>query len=173
MKSINSIEVQAPNPIPRDEKNGTVHPQFYSDYRVFLAGSIEMGVAEQWQDAFIARYPHDVFFLNPRRADWDSTWDHNSAQFDEQVNWELDMMEIADIVVMYFDPNTKSPISMLELGLHADKEKLIVCCPDGFWRQGNVRIVCQRNNIPYFTSKEEWLNHIDTILTPGVDFYLH
>ena len=26
--------------------------------------------------------------------------------------------------------------------------RLIVCCPDGFWRQGNVDIVCVRYGIP-------------------------
>ena len=43
-------------------------------------------------------------------------------------------------------PGTKSPITLLELGLHAGKnpQKLVVCCPDGYWRKGNVDIVCRR-----------------------------
>jgi len=49
---------------------------------------------------------------------------------------------------MYFDPNTKSPISLLELGLHANSGKMIVCCPKGFWRKGNVDIVCERYDVP-------------------------
>jgi hypothetical protein len=48
---------------------------------------------------------------------------------------------------MYFDPNTLSPISLLELGLHAKSGKLIVCCPEGFYRKGNVDIVCQNFGI--------------------------
>ena len=36
---------------------------------------------------------------------------------------------------------------MLELGLFANSGKLIVCCPDGFWRKGNVDIVCERYRI--------------------------
>lgn len=55
-------------------------------------------------------------------------------------------MEVADLIVMYFDPTTKSPISLLELGLHA-KDNLVVLCPEGFWRKGNVDIVCQYYNI--------------------------
>jgi hypothetical protein len=51
---------------------------------------------------------------------------------------------------MYFDPNTKSPISLLELGLFAQSKKLIVCCPRGFWRKGNVDITCDRYGIPFF-----------------------
>ena len=120
---------------------------------IFLAGSIEMGTAGKWQD-IVSSAIEDVNFLNPRRDDWDSTWtqDLNNPQFYEQVTWELDMLDKADIIVMYFDPKTKSPISLLELGLYAKSGKLIVCCPDGFWRKGNVDIVCQRLNIPVFTS---------------------
>ena len=49
---------------------------------------------------------------------------------------------------MYLDPATKSPVSLLELGLHARSGKLIVCCPEGFWRKGNVDIVCQHHGVP-------------------------
>lgn len=73
---------------------------------------------------------------------------HN-PKFKEQVNWELDALSSADIVVFYFDPNTKSPITLMELGLAAASESnVIVCCPDGFWRKGNVEIICDRFDIP-------------------------
>lgn len=135
---------------------------------VFLAGSIGLpdsgGSAEPWQDEIIEKFNENVVFYNPRRDDWDSSWDHNSDKFNEQVNWELDMLEYADIIVMYFDPKTKSPVSLLELGLHARSKKLFVCCPDGFWRQGNVRVVCERYKIPLYNDKESWLSDIGTEL---------
>lgn len=56
---------------------------------------------------------------------------------------------------MYLDPNTKSPISLLELGLHANSKKLWVVCPDGFWRKGNVEVVCSLYDIPLFNSLDE------------------
>lgn len=146
-----SITLFAPAVFTDEEKT------LYKDYpKIFLAGSIEMGAAEPWQEELVNRYAeHDIVFYNPRRPDWDSTWTDTSDKFNEQVNWELDHLEEADIIVMYFDPATKSPISLLELGLHADSDKLIVCCPDGFWRKGNVRIVCERYDIPLLNSKEE------------------
>lgn len=117
-------------------------------HMIFLAGSIEMGKAEPWQDKLVKLFQDDknVLFLNPRRDDWDESWKQEieNKQFREQVEWELQAMEDADIIVMYFDPNTKSPITLLELGLHAKGTKpLIVCCPTGFWRKGNVDIVCK------------------------------
>jgi hypothetical protein len=120
---------------------------------VFLAGSIEMGVAELWQDRAAAAFDEagmDVF--NPRRPDWDSTWtqDITNIHFFRQVKWELDALDAVDCIVMYFDPATKSPISLLELGLHARSGKLSVVCPKGFWRKGNVDIVCDRYNITQY-----------------------
>jgi hypothetical protein len=61
---------------------------------------------------------------------------------------------------MYLDPNTKSPISLLELGLHATSKKLYVVCPDGFWRKGNVEMVCSVYDIPLFNTLEEFKNYL-------------
>jgi hypothetical protein len=124
---------------------------------VFLAGSIEMGVAENWQDR-VGKFFHDLGYdiFNPRREEWDSSWDQKfeNPQFYQQVNWELNALESADLVIMYFDPSTKSPISLLELGLFARSGKLRVVCPDGFWRKGNVEITCNYYKIPLHNNLE-------------------
>jgi hypothetical protein len=65
------------------------------------------------------------------------------------------MLDAADIVVMYLAPGTKSPVSLLELGLCARSGKLRVCCPPGFWRRGNVELVCGRNRIPLFENLDD------------------
>lgn len=49
---------------------------------------------------------------------------------------------------MYFAPSTRAPITLLELGLFAQSGKLLVCCPEGYWRRGNVEVVCARYGIP-------------------------
>jgi len=131
---------------------------------IFLAGSIEMGKAEDWQTKiteFVDKNHPDAHLLNPRRDDWDSSWEQTikNKQFREQVEWELDALDEADVIVMHFDPKTKSPISLLELGLHANTgKKMVVSCPDGFWRKGNVEIVCNKYNIPLYNSMDELMN---------------
>lgn len=123
---------------------------------VFLAGSIEMGKASEWQSEFVnALGDLDVFVLNPRRLAWDASWPQSIdfEPFREQVEWELDGMERASLVIFYFAPDTKAPITLLELGLNA-KRKAIVCCPDGYWRKGNVDIVCRRYGIEQVESLE-------------------
>jgi hypothetical protein len=137
---------------------------------IFLGGSIEMGAAEKWQDRFVdAMKDHDVTLLNPRRDDWDSSWkqDKNDLQFSKQVNWELDAQANADLIIYYFDPNTKSPITLLELGLFADKD-VIVCCPPSFWRSGNVEIVCQRCGIPVVYTFETLIDEVNAFFSATI-----
>ena len=130
---------------------------------VFLAGSIEMGNSENWQlkvENYFEKLP-EYTILNPRRDDWDASWeqDFENPNFYQQVNWELNGLEKADIIIMYLDPATKSPISMLEFGLYASSGKLLVCCSEGFWRKGNIDIVCENYNIPNYENLEALLEH--------------
>ena len=142
----------------------------YSDksVKVFLAGSIEMGKAEDWQAVIpeLFKDRNDLTFFNPRRDDWDSSWEQKESnpQFSEQVNWEMDKLDECDIIFMYFSPETKSPISLLELGLYANSEKMIVCCPYSFWRKGNVDIVCSRHNIPVYNTLDAAIGRLRTEL---------
>ena len=104
--------------------------------------------------------------MNPRRKDWDSSWKQTieDFQFFQQVNWELDALDRADLIVMYFAPESASPISLLELGLHAASKKMIVCCPDVFYRSGNVEIVCLRHNIPVLKSLDSMISVVRNCL---------
>lgn len=128
-----------------------VEEEDYIKHMVFLAGSIEMDKAENWQVRLCEKLSQidNLTILNPRRAHWDSSWKQSidNPVFVEQVNWELDGIENADTVIFYFDPKTKSPITLLEWGMASQmvmNKNLILCCPHGFWRKGNVDIVAER-----------------------------
>jgi len=128
-------------------------------FSVFLAGSIEMGKAIEWQDDLsetLDKRGYDVY--NPRRKDWNSSWTQsiNNPQFREQVEWELDGLDRADYTIFYFQPGTMSPISLMELGLQCGRRKpCYVICPEGFWRKGNVDIICAKYHVEQFNSFEE------------------
>ena len=131
--------------------------------RIFLAGSIEQDTAKAWQKRVVSMFKdYMVTILNPRRDAWNASWKNiaSNKQFRQQVEWELDALEAADVIIMYFDPATKSPISLLELGLFADTDKLHVICPPGFWRKGNVDIVCERKGIKQFSSLTKAVDYI-------------
>jgi hypothetical protein len=125
---------------------------------VFLAGSIEMGRAVDWQmEIGRALDDLDVVVLNPRRDAWDASWVQSidNPEFRGQVEWELVGQECADVVAFYFAPDTKAPITLLELGLAARSGKAVVACPDGFWRKGNVDITCARYGATLVAGLEE------------------
>ena len=137
---------------------------------VFLAGSIEMGVAEDWQTLFESSLSDlDVLILNPRRDDWDASWQQsiNNALFRQQVEWELTGLERAAVVAMYFAPATKAPVTLLELGLCAREGRLVVCCPAGYWRRGNVEIICQRYRVPLLDSVPDLVAEVRRRLKAG------
>jgi hypothetical protein len=144
--------VVSPAPVPHDARP-----------KVFLAGSIDMGKAVDWQRQLIdALGDMDVVILNPRRADWNPAWKPELADehFAQQVDWELSALEQADVIVMYLAPSSQSPVSLLELGLHARSGKLVVLCPPGYWRKGNVDAVTARYGIEQATSMEDLASRV-------------
>lgn len=133
------------------------------NFTVFLAGSIDQGKAIDWQKEItemLSAYPITVF--NPRRDNWNANLvqDISNDDFRFQVEWELDRLDECDLILMYFDPNGQAPITLLELGLHATSVKTIVCCPDGYWRKGNVQVVCERFGIPLHNTLDTFIEAI-------------
>lgn len=130
---------------------------------IFLAGSIELGKAIDWQSELentLSDYEGNI--LNPRRDDWDESWVQSieNKQFRQQVEWELYGLENAVIIVYFFAPNTISPITLLELGLHMRSKKIIVCCPEGYERKGNVDVTCKFYGVPIYETYDEFKNAI-------------
>lgn len=118
---------------------------------VFLAGSIDMGGSIDWQQQLIASLAScRGVLLNPRRSHWSADWPPEASFpiFREQVEWELAAMEAAGLIAFYFAPSSQAPITLLELGLAARSRKAIVCCPPGYWRKGNVDVVCAHYGVP-------------------------
>jgi hypothetical protein len=126
---------------------------------IFLAGTIDMGNSVDWQQKITEQIQaidknNNVVILNPRRDAWDNSWkqDESDPNFNQQVNWELDGLEASDIIILYIAHRSKSPISLLELGLHAKDNKVLICMPGEFYRAGNIQITAKKYNIPLFTN---------------------
>ena len=98
-----------------------------------------------------------IVILDPTCEAWDSTWvqDISFQPFKEQVKWEMDHADIADVIVFFFGGKTDQPITLLELGLYAHTGKAVVCCQDHFSKKGNVQIVCERYKIDMCETVEE------------------
>lgn len=127
---------------------------------IFLAGTTSKVDTHDWRETLCGSLSDmPVTIYNPYRADWDSSWreDINFPPYRQQVEWELEKQEQADIVVIYFHPATQAPISLLELGICTRVPgKAIVTCPEGYWKRGNVQIVCRRFGI-------EMVDNVDSL----------
>lgn len=126
---------------------------------VFLAGTIDNGAVEPWAhivaEAFEGR---NIVFYDPRRENWlpDIEKRARNPVFREQVEWELSNISTANIVFFNFVADSLSPITLQELGYVVAKDsRVIVVCPDGFWRKGNVEIMCGLHAIPVYSSIED------------------
>ena len=136
---------------------------------VFLAGTIDNGNSVDWQSEVTDRLKDlDVHLYNPRRVDWDSTWEPttDNPEFNRQVVWELTHLERCNIVFLVFLSNSASPISLLELGLFS--HKCIVVCPDDFYRSGNVKITCDRYDVPVYSNLEDGIDILTKLIKAGV-----
>ena len=143
------------------------HAPVYRKFSVFTAGSIEMGKAVQWQKLMASMLSHlPITVNNPRRGHWDpnATQEAKNTEFRHQVEWELSALEQADVICFFFDVNTMSPVTMLELGLWAASKKVVVCCDKRFWRGGNVDLVCQRYGIPFVQTFAELVPAVEAML---------
>jgi hypothetical protein len=151
-----------------DWKNNETDEKIRNQFSIFLAGTIDMGNSINWQKQITDELStdfDDLTFYNPRRPDWNSEWKQtiSDVHFNEQVRWEIGNLQNVDLIVMYLAENSKSPISLLELGMFSNR-KMIVFCSKDFYRRGNVEIVCDIFKIPLFddkiTFKEKVISHI-------------
>ena len=136
--------------------------------KVFLAGTIDDGKSTDWQYkliSYLCVYKDDgwndldedlslgdLIIYSPRRENWNP--DATNEDIEKQILWEQKYLEDADIIIMNILPDSKSPISLLELGLYGPDGKMIVFCTDKFYRFTNIKLTCERYNIPLVNSND-------------------
>ena len=120
-------------------------------FSVFLAGTIDNGDSTNWQREVInllkqaSKTSPDIGVYNPRRDTWDPAEGHDEVM--KQIDWEQRALEKANHIVMVFLDNSKSPISLLELGMYCRSKKITVFCTEKFYRYDNVLDTCKRYGI--------------------------
>lgn len=133
-----------------------------------LCDSLSGTLVPSWRATLTSALAHlPVTILDPVNKNWDGSWKESASfqPFKTQVEWELEGLERADIVVVYFGKQEKAPITMMELGLSIGRQKrVIVGCEDGFYKKGNIDIVCQRANVDVLSGVEEVIKTVVGIL---------
>mgnify|MGYP000895440892 FL=1 len=125
--------------------------------KVFLAGTIDMGSSVDWQKGLVQFFETKNgkwILFNPRQDKWDGT---KKGEMDYQVNWELSHLEESSFIIMNILGTSKSPVSLLELGLFARSGKMAVVCDSTFYRYDNVRITCKKYGIHLYPTLDALL----------------
>jgi len=120
------IYVEAPDVIPSTQGKKIL----------FLAGTIRN--SSDWQSQLIEKIKTlDIVVYNPRRKYWPE--DPNAAI--EQIKWEYQHLQDADIISFWFAKTSISPITLFELGSWIKTTKLLaVGIEPGYPRELDVII---------------------------------
>ena len=117
---------------------------------VFLAGTIDDGSSKNWQNEVISEINSNISLpyltiYNPRRDNWGENVTEEEQM--KQIDWEQKYLKESDLIIMVLLDNSKSPISLMELGQYSNSGKLVVCCTEKFYRYHNVKWMCNNRDI--------------------------
>ena len=123
--------------------------------KLFLACTIDMGNSIDLQAATVEKLRGmngSYLVWNPRRS---GGFNSSAEEIEYQIKWELDRLEKCDVIIMNILGTSKSPITLLEMGIHIRSGKLYVACEPDFYRHDNVRITCGHYGVPLCNSLDE------------------
>ena len=118
---------------------------------IFLAGSMDHKQEGSWRDEISAEFGTYPIF-DPTNTKHDQL---NPEEMKRHIDWELDALQLSDMILLNFLPNALSPISLVELGLYVNSKKLIVICPKEFYKSSYVHTLCEKYNTPIFNNIKE------------------
>ena len=151
-------EVKAPEKIPSFDRVGV--------FDIFLGGSIDQGAVWDWQKHLgTALINEPIILYNPRRDNWDKNWKQSldNPEFVRQVTWEQYYLKVAAYRVFVMTAESKSPITLLELGQYINKPGVVLCEPT-FYRRANVEITARLNGMPIVDSMDELVAHLKVVI---------
>lgn len=123
----------------------------------FLAGSIDFKETTSWRDLVVKGSSNNIIFFDPTREDHDTLSNHEMVN---HIHWELEALELSDIIILNFLPDAKSPISLVELGLYMKSDKLIVVCPKEFYQYRYVNTICDKYNRPIYHNLQDVFKYV-------------
>jgi hypothetical protein len=140
----------------------------HHNIKVFLAGGITN--CPDWQqdaiDTFKMIEAYDFTLYNPRRKNF-PIGDPMAAE--QQIAWEYEHLEKADIILYWFSKGSLNPIVLYELGRWGNSSNKIISigCDEGYERTQDVTIQTRlsRPYLEVFTSLQDTVqNVIDAII---------
>ncbi len=122
---------------------------------IFLAGSMAIGDRMNWRTRAINTFEKRYHLFDPTNV---HHADLNDSEMSKHIKWEWEALKHSDAILFNFNAESKSPISLLELGMYIRSEKIVVVCPKEFYQSHYIETLCSEEQVPLFQSIEEVLN---------------
>lgn len=137
---------------------------------IFLGGSI-IG-AEDWQSKAVDLIINHASVFNPRRPWFGTAEDRKGNKSDifvEQVEWELDYLQKADIILFWLPKDTWGRTSRFEIGWIAGQGKpIVVGIEEGFPGERYLRHVLEnRLGLKTYKTLQETCEEAVKLIRPG------
>ena len=115
---------------------------------IYLGGTIHS--KNNWQKDVVNHFRdqgYDVY--NPVKR-WGK--DIVQAELDKFIEWQLDALEKADIIVLNIDEHSRSFTRLFEFGLYANlpSKKMTVYCSPKSPIFTHVRVTCKKYNVEFY-----------------------
>lgn len=145
-------------------------PQVTNDaIKLYLGGTMDFGSSENdWQTKFqegLLKLTDPLKgLLMIRGAQWIIFNPHvpptmnlaptlDNPEFVSVMNWRMTMMDMADVVFLNIMNKSVSPIPILEFGSMVTSGKLVVRCGEANQIYSQIRLYCEKYNVPLLTGK--------------------
>jgi hypothetical protein len=155
-------------------------PNTQDSIKIYLGGTVDFGSQENdWQGKFMQGMinltdPYkglimfknaNIIFLNPKIYPTSNAAPAlDNPEFVQQMQWRLQMQDMADVVFLNLLMKSKSYVPILEFGSLVQSNKLIVRASENYLLYPQIRLYCEKFNIPLLTGKTTVK---DVILTMG------
>ena len=114
-------------------------PQVRNSIKLFLAGGITN--CPDWQSYVIGELSDipNLTIYNPRRKEMKMS---DRAVLEQQITWEFQHLETADVVLFWFSGGSLNPITLYELGMWGNSmdRPMIIGCDPAYERKDDVEI---------------------------------
>lgn len=148
--------------------------------KIYLGGTVDFGTQENdWQGKFIQGTtgltdPYkglimlkgaNIIFLNPKIMPTSGAAPGlDNPEFVQQMQWRMQMMDQADVIFLNILKKSQSHVPVLEFGSLVNSGKLVVRVSENYPMYPQIRLYCEKYNVPLLTGKTTVK---DVILTMG------
>lgn len=145
--------------------------------KIFLSGSCDLSglPKNDWQTKVInsmtrltdpvngdPRYNRMKYvIMNPKMPIKNPTPDLSNQEFTQKLQWELQMMNMADGIFCNFLKKSQAPSAIYGFLMNSNTHKVVVRCPQEYQNYAYINMICIQSGIPMLGDTGTVINVLD------------